>query len=594
MTEDKLFLKDGIPVEKSVVLTKEFLDANKELFTSYLNYWLLYPDLFLDSIQPEEDKKNFNLFFYQRIALRASMRYRYHYWTATRATSKSFTAYLSSVVRAVLLPNSNIFISSDVKGTVIKIAEAKFNEIWRHWPMLKNELQTRESGGQQGEKKSGNYYELRFRNSSMITVVSKDTSRGLRATAGILEECATIEEEDYNEVLLPQMNVARREVDGSLNPEEPSAAQIFITTAREKTVFMYGKLIECAINAVLRPSESFVWGLSYEVPLHYGLIDKATLMDQRYSNTMSEDSFARESLSIWTGNNKEAWLDSKKINKRRTLLKCERKAQENPTNPNTFYIVSADIARYSANTAISVIKVLPNNNGFKKNVVYIEVIHGANYITEQAPRLKKIIQLYKPREIVIDGNGPGIGLLDAMVLPSFDAKTGEQFPAYYAFNNDHHLPPDKKAEGEEPWPELNAIIYDIKAGSSNDDAIHSNFFAQINNGTVSLLAHERIVKDKLMKTKKGQKMSLYEKRVFLLPYEMTSRLVDEINNLKLKPTGIQNQFKIDRISRSIEKDRFSSLEYGLYRVKYYEDKALQKKNKRDFSQYTFFSPRKRG
>jgi hypothetical protein len=145
------------------------------------------------------------------------MRYRYHYWTATRATSKSFSAYLSAVVRAVLLPGSNIFISSDVKGTVIKIAEAKFNEIWRHWPMLKNELQTKENGGQQGEKKSGNYYELRFRNDSMITVVSKDTSRGLRATAGILEECATIEEEDYNEVLLPQMNVARREVDGSLN-----------------------------------------------------------------------------------------------------------------------------------------------------------------------------------------------------------------------------------------------------------------------------------------------------------------------------------------------------------------------------------------
>ena len=201
------------------------------------------------------------------------------------------------------------------------------------------------------------------------------------------------------------MNVARREVDGTLNPEEPSAAQIFITTAREKTVFMYGKLIECAVNAVLRPNESFVWGLSYEVPLHYGLIDKATLMDQRYSNTMSEDSFARESLSIWTGNNKEAWLDSKKLNKRRTLLKCERKAQENPTNPNTFYIVSADVARYSANTAITVIKVLPNNNGFRKNVVYVEVIHGANYITEQAPRLKKIIQLYRPREIVIDGNG---------------------------------------------------------------------------------------------------------------------------------------------------------------------------------------------
>jgi len=72
-----------------------------------------------------------------------------------------------------------------------------------------------------------------------------------------------------------------------------------------------------------------------------------------------------------------------------------------------------------------VIKVLPNAQRFKKNVVYTEVINGANYITEQAPRLKKLIQLYEPREIVIDGNGPGIGLLDAMALPSVDSKTGE-------------------------------------------------------------------------------------------------------------------------------------------------------------------------
>ena len=114
-------LRDGIPIEKGVVLTKQFLDNNQSLFTSYLNYWLLYPDLYLDAIQAREDAKHFHLFFYQRIALRASIRYRYHYWTATRATSKSFTAYLSAVVRAVLLPGSNIFIASDVKGTVIKI-----------------------------------------------------------------------------------------------------------------------------------------------------------------------------------------------------------------------------------------------------------------------------------------------------------------------------------------------------------------------------------------------------------------------------------------------------------------------------------------
>ena len=115
----EVFMRDGIPVEKGVVLTREYLDANQELFTKYLDLWLRYPDLLLDMIQDQEDAKHFHLMPFQRIALRASMRYRYHFWTATRATSKSFTAYLSAFVRAVLLPNSTIMIASDIKGTVI-------------------------------------------------------------------------------------------------------------------------------------------------------------------------------------------------------------------------------------------------------------------------------------------------------------------------------------------------------------------------------------------------------------------------------------------------------------------------------------------
>ena len=590
---DEVILRDGIPIEKGVVLTREYLDANEELFTRYLDLWLRYPDLLLDMIQDVEDAKNFHLMPFQRIELRAAMRYRYTFWTATRATSKSFTAYLSAIIRAVLLPRSTIMIASDTKGTVIKIAEAKFEEIFRHWPLLRKELATRVDDGKTGVKSSSNYYEIYLKNGSLISVVSKDTSRGLRATAAILEEAALIEEVPFNEVLWPQMNIARREVDGTLNPNEPSAAQIFITTAAERTVFMYQKLIEITVNAVLRPKEYFSWGLSYEVPLHYGLLDKATLMDQRYSNTVSEDSFARESLSIWSGNSRDAWLDSRRLNKHRSLLICERKAKDN-LPPGAFYLIGCDVARYSANTAIMVVKVLPGAQRFRKNVVYTEVINGANYITEQAPRLKKLIQLYKPREIVIDGNGPGIGLMDAMVLPSFDAKTGEQFPAYFTFNNEHHLPPEMREEVNDPQERYNAIIYDIKAGASNEDEIHSAFLTAINNGSTAFLAHERVVKDKLMQTKKGQKMTSYDRRVYLLPYEMTSRLMDELNNLRLKPTGVENKYKVERISRSLEKDRFSALEYALYRIKYYEDKEIFKKRKKSMGQFIFVSLKNRG
>ena len=592
--EEEVLLRDGIPIEKGIVLTREYLNDNQELFTKYLNLWILYPDLFLDAIQDSKDAINFHLKPFQRISLRASMRYRYHFWTATRATSKSFTAYLSALVRAVLLPNSTLMIVSDTKGTVIKIAEAKFEEIFRHWPLLRNELKTRQDDGKTGLKSSSNYYEIYLKNGSMISVISKDTSRGLRATGAILEECAKIDEVPFNEVIWPQMNIARVEVDGTKNPDEPAASQTFITTAAERTVFMYQKLIEITVNAVLRPTEYFSWGLSYEVPLHYGLLDKQTLLDQRYSNTVSEDSFARESLSIWSGNSKEAWLDSRRLNKHRSLLKCERQATYSENCPNAWYEIGVDVARYSANTAIMVVKVLPGAQRFKKNVVYTEVINGKNYITVQAPRIKKLIELYNPKEVVIDGNGPGIGLMDAMAVPSFDEKTGEQFPAYYAFNNENHLPPEMREEQETPVSQYNAILYDIKASASNEDEIHSAFLTAVNTGSVSFLAHERIVKDKLMKTKRGQRMTPYDRRVFLMPYEMTSRLMDELNNLKLKPTGIENKFKVERISQSIEKDRFSALEYALYRIKYYEDKEIFKKRKKKINQYVFFSPKNRG
>lgn len=252
-----------------------------------------------------------------------------------------------------------------------------------------------------------------------------------------------------------------------------------------------------------------------------------------------------------------------------------------------------DVARYDVNSAIAVFKVIPGKEVFSKRLVYLEVIHGANFITDQAPRIKKIIQLYKPREVVVDGNGMGSGLLDAMVVPSFDAKTGEEFPAYFVFNEEHHLPPGKKTPTEEPIPNLNAIIYDLKANATNTPLMHANIYSQISNGSVSFLAQERIVKDKLLATKKGQKMSLYDRRVYLLPYEMTSRLVDEMNNLRLKPTGIQNQVNIEQIARSIPKDRFSAVEYGLWRIKYYEDLALRKNKRKLEGKFAFYSPRDR-
>ena len=88
----KILEKDGVALDKGVVLTEDFLNDNRELFEQYGNYFTAYPDVFLDLITPEEEE--FKLFFYQRIFLRAVMRFRLVYVTACRAWSKSFLTIL--------------------------------------------------------------------------------------------------------------------------------------------------------------------------------------------------------------------------------------------------------------------------------------------------------------------------------------------------------------------------------------------------------------------------------------------------------------------------------------------------------------------
>lgn len=42
---DELPTRNGIIIEKGIVLAQPVLEKNQELVRNYLNYWMLYPDL---------------------------------------------------------------------------------------------------------------------------------------------------------------------------------------------------------------------------------------------------------------------------------------------------------------------------------------------------------------------------------------------------------------------------------------------------------------------------------------------------------------------------------------------------------------------
>ena len=567
-------LRDGIPVEKGVVLDERWVEQHEDLIQYYCEKWRLYPDLFLDMISSRDCP--IKLMYYQRVMLRACARYRYFFGSFTRATSKSFIAILSQILSCIFLPNSKRFLVSQYKKASLDIAKQKIEEIFRWWPLLKNELEYL--------KQSTDYIEMKFKNGSIFHVLALSaSSRGQRATGGVVEEAALIDGTLLNEVIIPMMNVPRPQVNGFVNADEPHAQQIYITSAGSKTTFAYEKLIELVVNEVIDPDDYFVCGSSYELPVHYGLLNKKFLNEQRMSATFDMDSFARESQSIWTGSNSDSWFNSNRLIKIRKLLNAERKAKSS-SNPKMFYILSADIARTGNNdTSIMVIKVLPSQDGWIKKVVYTENLTKMSF-PEQAARIKELNELFNPRDIVIDANTIGTGLLDQLVIPSIGPK-GQQYGALYVSNDPDTYPHPRGVE---------AKIYNIKANAALNNEIYSNFYIQMNSGNVLLLANERIAREKLLSTKKGQRMNLYQREKFLLPYIMTSRLIDEINNLKLRPTGAANQLAVEQISRRINKDRVSALAYGLYRIKEYEDKETRRNKKRTgIGAMTFFSSSKK-
>ena len=86
---------------------------------------------------------------------------------------------------------------------------------------------------------------LTFRNKSVFDVMTPlNSTRGNRATCGILDEFRDHLAEDINEIILPLLNVDRPMVNGDKNENEPQQVQLWITSAAEKGTFCYDKTIE--------------------------------------------------------------------------------------------------------------------------------------------------------------------------------------------------------------------------------------------------------------------------------------------------------------------------------------------------------------
>ena len=555
---------------KKIGLSEERIEAIKPALREYIAFWREYPDLFIDFLQdggnPEVEKR-LKFYFYQRVFLRAAMRYKYVYMVFPRAYSKSFLSVMVLMCRCVLYPRCKLFITSGGKEQAAGIVKEKVDEICTLVPAFQRELDMRPGKTRQ----SKDYCIFMFKNGSyMDNIAARESSRGKRRHGGLVEECVGVDGTILSEVIIPTMNVSRLCMDGTMQPNETlNKSQIFVTTAGWKGTFAYDKLIQFLVWMVTEPEKAIIMGGTWRIPVLVKLLDKTFLQDLKKDGTFNEASFDREYESKWSGTIEDAFFNGDAFDKNRILQKPEYE-HSGRSSVQSFYVISADIGRKGCDTVACVFKVTPQSMGAAvKSLVNIYTFSDEHF-ENQAIQLKKLYYKYKARRLVIDGNGLGIGLVDYMVKTQTDPVTNDVYPDFGVFNDEEQYYKKYRTDHTE-----DGAMYIVKANAPINTEAHSNAQVQLTSGKVKLLIDERVAKSKLLGTKVGQNMKPEERAEYLKPFTLTSILKDEMLNLREENEGVNIILK--QYNKGIRKDKFSAFEYGLYYIKQEEENKKKKK-----------------
>lgn len=359
----------------------------------------------------------------------------------------------------------------------------------------------------------------------------------------------------------------------SVNPKEPNQQRIYTTSAGSKSSYAYEVLTDLLANSIINPQGTFIFGCDYKVPMKHDLLTKDFINKLKMSTSFDEQSFAQEYLSLWDGGTDESWFSYEQLNRHRKIKNPEthRKSRE---DAKQYYIISVDVGRFRDQTCVCVFRVNIQASGMHKATLVNLYVLGREETRKpfniQSIDLKIIIDAFQPREVVIDTNGVGAGFADILIQEQIDQE-GNKYPAYGFINDDNY----KKVQPKNAIP----ILYGIKANAKTNSEMHSNAYTRVDKGLVNLLISEQQAKVQLLSTKIGQKMSTEERVKRLLPHQMTSSLIQEICNLRLKKTGITNEISLEKINTHFPKDKFSSFEYGLWRIKEIEDESAKRRKR---------------
>lgn len=533
-----------------------------------------------------EDYLNVHLKLFQKILL-FMMNYRYYFmYLASRGQGKTFLVAIFCVVRCILYPETKICVCSKNRKQATEVLEKITTILMPNSANLRMEIKTVVIN------QADAYIE--FKNGSRIKVVTaSDSGRGARANILIVDEFRLVDLNVINTVLRKFLT-APRQPKYLNNPKYSHLIErnkeIYMSSAWFQSHWSYEKAKAYTANLVDDTKRYFICGLPYQLAIKENLLSADQVADEMSEQDFNEVSWMVEMECLWYGDTDGSLFNYEDVSKNRILKNAvypvTPNSMDNKQMPELAYnerrILSADIALLASkkqnNDAASIIinSALPTkDNRYISNIIYMEN-HEGLHTNDLALVIRRLFEMYKCTDLVIDVKGVGVGVYDSLVREIYDPQYGITYSPLSCCNDETFAMrcTDKSAP---------KVIWAVQATSTFNNDMYLNLREMFRQNRINLLVSEFELEEALKSSRGYSKMNTEEKIKLQMPYIQTTLLVNELINLEYESKGVNIQV---HEKSGMRKDRVSSIGYNCVIVAQLEKKLKSKTTQSlDYSHY---------
>lgn len=520
-----------------------------------------------------KDYLGLKLDIFQQIILCMMFRDANCIYLASRGGGKSFLIAVFCVCYAILYPDSRICLASKTRKQATEIID-KVNEILV--PMSEN-LKAEISEIQINQT---NAFVSFLNGSRMIVVTATENARHNRATVLVVDEFRMVDKNTIDTVLRKFLTSQRHppyldKPEYSNYPREQTK-EIYASSCWYEAHWSYEQVRSYVVN-MIRGRSYFCCAIPYQLMIKEGRLDREKIENEMSETTFNRITFQMEMEALFFGQSDGGLYSFDDLDKLRKIRSpfyprsmlhkiADKKLLLPSKKPGEKRVLSADIALMSSeknkNDATSIIlnQMVPLGNGrYAYNIVFVDSNEGLR-TDAQALVLRKYFAEFDCDYLVLDTNGLGLGVSDALMTDIYDPQDGNTYGALSCYNN-------SELASRCLIKDAPKVIYSIKGQSEFNSQCAITLREAIKQGQIRLLISEYDAEDVLGELRGYNTLEPADALYYKMPYIQTTLMINELINLEYETKN--SAIKVKEKS-GWRKDRYSSLSYNIFVAKVIE------------------------